>query len=902
MSRIGPRLWRVLLGLAVLGAAGRGESVAQNPSPEEEQLKILTDPAEVKKKVSKEQSRPPLELFRSQVAPFDILPYVKANHWSTLSLELRTNYEDYVGTLQSSPVPLRGLPQEIVYVRDARLLKTQRSRLGLQVMLPTIPKDIALELGRSESVRADEVWQANLRPLEPHQMLILFLTKESNDAYSLWNRFQALYPQSADRDDLQALDKLRYFRLVLPLDPDHPTVSPHPLAWSTLSHVVWDGMSADTLNPSQQQAMLDWLHWGGQIILNGGAGAPFNLLKDSFLGPFLPADATGQNALLTENDLRPLSEAYLPLIPPRGTNLDDEHEAIYQTEPIQRLGHSYAAPAPIRPAESRPVFLNGLTPREGAVAIPLGDSGDRQVGVEWRVGRGRVLMLAMDLNDPAIASWPGIDTFVRRVVLRRPEEARLSVPRFNGVGFPAPRHGPLAGPDLSWFRILARDLHVPEIGQTQSQPTAKNDPATVPQRRGFPSTIPDLEVTITPTAVAEWFDASSLPRFCVKQLEAASGIKIPSSGFVLKIILAYIVLLVPLNWLICRYVLGKREYAWIVVPLLSLGFAVGVERAAAYDMGYNSASDEIDLVEIHGGYPRAHVSRFLSLYSTGRVRFNISYPNELTALALPLDNGRSLRGEDVSRTSWRSNPVPTLEGYLVQPRSLAFVRAEHLSNLDGGITLESDEQGRRVVNASNLELRDAVLIDHGVGGAPGRSISLGTIPPGGTAELGDSRSDETPPANLSPDFDPEALLTILREYHENRPENAGEIRLVAWSPGTVEGQTIDPPVDRRRGFKAIVVHLKSGDPPSPVGPVYDSLARAPEPEPSPPPDLRFPVSASPEDSDAAGGTSGIDPPINESDPIGRIMRKSAAKSRVQRPIRTTPPRNPNPIPQENPPR
>ena len=66
----------------------------------------------------------------------------------------------------------------------------------------------------------------------------------------------------------------------------------------------------------------------------------------------------------------------------------------------------------------------------------------------------------------------------------------------------------------------------------------------------------------------------------------------------------------------------------MVVPILALGFAVGVERAAAYDVGYDSSCDEIDLIETHGDLPaRAHLSRFASLYSTGRVRSStISYP------------------------------------------------------------------------------------------------------------------------------------------------------------------------------------------------------------------------------------------------------------------------------------
>ena len=43
--------------------------------------------------------------------------------------------------------------------------------------------------------------------------------------------------------------------------------------------------------------------------------------------------------------------------------------------------------------------------------------------------------------------------------------------------------------------------------------------------------------------------------------------------------------------------------------------------------------------------------------------------------------GRSLRGEDITSSSWQSQPVPALEGFQVQPRSLSLFRAEQMVNL-----------------------------------------------------------------------------------------------------------------------------------------------------------------------------------------------------------------------------
>ncbi|MBV8610363.1 MAG: hypothetical protein JO034_23255 [Singulisphaera sp.] len=827
----------LLLALALTWFVLSGTPAPAELPTAEERLKILADLESVKSQAEKEKTRPPLEFFRSQVAPFGILPYVKPNHWSTLSLELRANYDDYAGLLQTAPVALLGMPQEVLYRRDARLMRGQHARIGLQMMLPQVPRELTLELLRPEAIRADETWQTSLRMLEPHQMLILFLTRESNDAFASWNRLQAMYPTGTDRTDVQAVEHRRYYRLVLPLEPDQPLLSAHPLTWTIISHVIWDGRSPETLNPGQQQAMLDWLHWGGQLILVGGAGPSFHAIRDSFLTPYLPAEPSGENLLLTRDDLTPLAEAYRPPATPRDwedprpvPTTGDEIAA--RVRPVNR----YRAAEPIVPASNRPVFLAGLRPVAGASVIPLGESSDRVLGVERRVGRGRILMLALSPNDPAIAAWPGLDTLVRRVVLRRPEDPMNSAGGWqpDGRGLMMPSDGALSGRDLSWFRYLSRDMGAPD-----SRPSPYNHPevavsvATPSNDNWAPQDTGDDPPQLSPgSPVAEWLDSAALPRMSRDALEDASGLKVPGASFVLKVIVAYLIALGPLNWLICRFVFGRREWAWVVIPLLSLGFAIGVERAAAYDVGYDSACDEIDLVETFAGYPRAHVSRFASLYSTGRLRFTISYPNDPTALALPMDRGRSLAGEDLTTSIFRSYPTPALEGFQVQPRSLSMFRAEQMVSIGGTVALASDEGPRRVVNTTDLELRDAVLVD--VNG-PGdrRETYLGTITPGASVEVEEASAPPLDSKALPKGtLDPSRLLRELRGFAEGRPEEKGEVRLVAWSPRPFGGQTLEPSVDRQRGLALVVVHLRFGPPPAPDGPRYHALALGPEVGPS----------------------------------------------------------------------
>ena len=129
-----------------------------------------------------------------------MLPLVKPHHWTSITLEVRANYEDYEGSIQSFPVELPGMPQEMIYARESRLVKEQRSRLGMQLMLPRIPreKELTVELLQPGAIRADELWQVPVRLLPPGQMLIVFLSKESSTQYAGWTRLPCMVPSSAE--------------------------------------------------------------------------------------------------------------------------------------------------------------------------------------------------------------------------------------------------------------------------------------------------------------------------------------------------------------------------------------------------------------------------------------------------------------------------------------------------------------------------------------------------------------------------------------------------------------------------------------------------------------------------------------------------------------------------------
>ena len=94
-----------------------------------------------------------------------------------------------------------------------------------------------------------------------------------------------------------------------------------------------------------------------------------------------------------------------------------------------------------------------------------------------------------------------------------------------------------------------RPLPLPRPGRPQPRKVVDED--------GQPLTLRELRPTTgqfgpasdsSEVPVGEWLDSAELPTLSRDMLEKASGIEIPGRDFVLKVILAYILVLVPVNY------------------------------------------------------------------------------------------------------------------------------------------------------------------------------------------------------------------------------------------------------------------------------------------------------------------------------------------------------------------
>ena len=121
-------------------------------------------------------------------------------------------------------------------------------------------------------------------------------------------------------------------------------------------------------------------------------------------------------------------------------------------------------------------------------------------------------------------------------------------------------------------------------------------------------------------------------------LTEAAGIEIPRADFVVKVLAIYLLVLVPLNWFVF-WLIGTVEWAWIAAPLIALVGAAAVIRLAQLDIGFARSRTEVAVLEVQGGYERAHLTRYTALYTSLSSSYTLAF-DEPSALAVPFPSGK----------------------------------------------------------------------------------------------------------------------------------------------------------------------------------------------------------------------------------------------------------------------
>jgi len=339
--------------------------------------------------------------------------------------------------------------------------------------------------------------------------------------------------------------------------------------------------------------------------------------------------------------------------------------------------------------------------------------------------------------------------------------------------------------------------------------------------RSQPTTIRLNEVSLRRSGTGSAWDDQSAPSNAARDsLREAAGIEVPGASFVLWMVAAYLVVLVPLNWAVFR-ALGRVELAWAAAPLISLVFAFLVVRIAQLDIGFARSQTEINVLEIQGGYSRAHLTRYTALYTSLSTGYDLEQDNP-SAVALPFATGvERMHGQRTSTATLATSGDDrvTLEDYQVASNSTGMLHAEAIHDLGGTIALKpSGVGGDYLANGTRLDLRGAAILRRTPRGQL-QAAWLGDVPAGEsihvTFDAGSGADQLWEHWNETPETSNETGLGKLNISRLVRlavddPLAPGDTRLVAWTNEDIPGMTLDPAASQVRRATLIVTHLHYG--------------------------------------------------------------------------------------------
>ncbi len=782
-------VWLLLL-LCLVAMPGCGGCSRYDPK------RPLTDvekrAEELRKKKEEQQAKPDFQFRQLNTLPnpVGIERAVKPGHWSSGDLLAIANNFDYRGQLAVEAFDLDDMPFRLGTSRPAVLAKGQRRDLGLVFFPPAIlnPRSVAANLHTDRGgATYREAFPLTRMPTHQYYMVVL---AQAPEEFMFLRDLDTIRTPSAE---FGTPGSEAHFRLLIPAVKKTVPLPTQSLLWTTISCLVWDKFDPQKLTADQQQALLDWLHWGGQIVVSGPQ--TLGMLKGSFLDPYLPAQ----------------SEGTMELSP----------------DALQELAARWSDPElPLKLVKPWPAERLKLNPD----ARTLVQADDSAIVVDRSVGRGRIVLTAFPLAGRSLFEWSGFDSFFNGCLLLRParkfkfEEADVIVAWQDGAQIKNPAR-------VTGLRYFTRDAGSDRgIFSPVVQPAATNNSA--PQN-------PDPFETVSFTdfdssdnyqpGLAGWNDSGLIANQARRSLRDAAGIKIPSPQFVISAVVAYLIVLIPLNWGFFR-LLGKVEWAWIAAPIISLAGAILVVRAAQLDIGFVRATNEIAVLEIQPNYPRAHVTRYAALYTSLSTTYQAQF-EDLGALAMPFPDGSGvLSGQNRTTVTLRSGNKISLDGFQVGSNSLGLLHAEHMLPIDGQLELNEVDGVFTVTNHTPWRINDAQVVH------AGQLANVGSLPPDVTRPI---RLDLALPDNKEAmqeflDAARSAAQTDATEMDASseslnsadatepgevdlrplfalaaRAANPDEWCVVGWLSDLLPGMTVVPAAAQQRHRTIVVAHLRT---------------------------------------------------------------------------------------------
>lgn len=214
----------------------------------------------------------------------------------------------------------------------------------------------------------------------------------------------------------------------------------------------------------------------------------------------------------------------------------------------------------------------------------------------------------------------------------------------------------------------------------------------------------------------------------VSTLANLPSLALPPIGGLLVLLLGYIVLVGPVNYLVLRWI-DRREWAWVTVPALIAVFTVGSFGIGALLRGSDVIVNEVSIVRGAPGTDQAVAQSYLGIFSPSRAVFQVRVPGD-ALLAAPM-NGDALFTPTTSLDVVQGDPS-RIRNLDVGYGSLRTIRADASARgpvVSGSLRLESGSIRGTITNEGSIPLLAPALV---LGTS---AVRLPDIPPGGSTDV-----------------------------------------------------------------------------------------------------------------------------------------------------------------------
>ncbi|WP_442484055.1 hypothetical protein [Aeoliella sp. SH292] len=812
-------LWLLMLAL-MLGTSGCGG--CRSETPQERQARLDLEAEDLRKR---EEERRRQEEEKRKKQPFVVeapisLPSdtdvkvsrVKRGHWMNVSQLMKSNYEDWAGetllqVLDKSgrPVPIEETPFTLSSSRPVQLAKGRPRQVENVFLVPSSQDSASVRCTLRErnygAVVGGIPQGAGLSMMDSYQYFFVVLAKEPNRYNFLKTLNGVQVPQD---DEYFGGEDAVHYQVLLPDISKQVPLPDNPMCWTTVAYILWDEVDPALLDRERREALIDWLHWGGQIVINGPDS--LKLLENSFLSPYLPGTDAGV-VDITEDDVQPMARYWTDKTRPQDSA--KEPKQLHVTRDWSGIELDLA---------------EGVDTSTGLAASTGG------LLVERQVGRGRIVVSRMQLAERDLLTWsPHYDDLFNAGIMRRlPREWSAGAGYGGGVGA---LHGEWAGNEghmrdaqfVTHLRLFSRDAH--------KDPNATNYRITKRVEQQYdqfgnpigpydPTAMEDLDPQppVVLGGIGSWNDFNATSNAARESLREAAGVQIPDASFVVTCLAVYLVVLVPINWFFFK-ALGRVEYAWIAAPIIAIIGTAVVVHQAQLDIGFARAQTEIALLEVQGKYPRAHLSRYTALYTSLSSSYDMRF-DDPTAVAAPFPNSpqgdfRLLIGQSRDNVELHQAKETSLAGLQVSSSTTDMIHSEQMIALDGALVLDQSSPTMQVLNQSQFQLADVAvvrcekdakgtprLLGCWIGDLEPRIAKSLSFTPVGEKVFGDERAKQTTGDEKRLNLEPMFRLALDPAHME-----AGEIRLVGRVDKVLPGVEVTPSAAQLRGATLVVAHL-----------------------------------------------------------------------------------------------